>query len=191
MDAQFLWKCQPEAEALLLERLGAMTHQSEWLAALEETLKNQTSTRLFDWVDHLVITGPLPLDMLGFEVQWASPGVRFYHHGDTALFSDLKLIGELYEPNVGCIGMANAPDVLARVEGPGHLTTAEMDPREAALAAQWLRLEVVLPCHYSSPDTDEMQAFLGHLDEARRHDDWVPRAVVLRPGETFSYSGSS
>jgi L-ascorbate metabolism protein UlaG (beta-lactamase superfamily) len=126
---------------------------------------------------------------MGF-ILYAEPGARIYHHGDTALFSDLKLIGELYQPHVGCIGMANAPEVLARVEGPGRLTTAEMDPREAAQAAQWLGLEVVLPCHYSHPDTDEVEAFLAHLDEARARGERVPRAVVLRAGETFSYHGS-
>src|SRR3712207_7173875 len=31
-------------------------------------------------------------------VVYADPGVRFYRYGDTALFSDLRLIGELYQP---------------------------------------------------------------------------------------------
>ena len=30
-------------------------------------------------------------------------GVTIYHCGDTALFSDMKLIGELYKPHVACI----------------------------------------------------------------------------------------
>lgn len=126
---------------------------------------------------------------MGF-ILYTEPEVRIYHHGDTALFSDLKLIGELYQPHVGLIGMTNAPETLARLEGPGQLTTGEMDPREAVLAAQWLGLDVVLPCHYSHPDTDDMRAFLAHLDEARARGERVPRAVVLWAGETFDYSGA-
>jgi len=34
---------------------------------------------------------------MGFVLS-AEPGVCIYHHGDTALFSDLKLMGELYQP---------------------------------------------------------------------------------------------
>src|SRR5688572_8230144 len=40
-------------------------------------------------------------------VVYADPDVRFYHYGDTAIFSDLKLIGELYQPTIGCVGIAN------------------------------------------------------------------------------------
>jgi L-ascorbate metabolism protein UlaG (beta-lactamase superfamily) len=123
---------------------------------------------------------------MGF-VLYAEPGVRIYHHGDTAIFSDLKLIGELYKPNVGLIGVTNSPEVVAQFDGPGRLTTAEMDPREAALAAQWLGLDVVLPCHYSHPDSEDMRAFLHHLREASALGTSVPRAVVLRPGDTFEY----
>ena len=36
-------------------------------------------------------------------IVYADPGVRIYHSGDTAIFSDLKLIGELYKPNIGLI----------------------------------------------------------------------------------------
>lgn len=124
---------------------------------------------------------------MGF-VLYVEPGVRIYHHGDTAIFGDLKLIGELYKPNVGLIGVTNSPEVMAQFEGPGRLTTAEMDPREAALAAQWLGLDVVLPCHYSHPDSDDVCAFLDHLREAGNSGTPVPRAVVLRPGDTFEYA---
>jgi L-ascorbate metabolism protein UlaG (beta-lactamase superfamily) len=146
----------------------------------------------------------LELEVAGFRVRsveshhWSQltlvlhiePDVCIYHHGDTAIFSDLKLIGELYRPNVGLIGMTNAPEVMAQFDGPGRLTTAEMDPLEAALAAQWLGLDVVLPCHYSHPDSEDMRAFLGHLREARARGERVPHAVVLRVGETFEYDAS-
>lgn len=121
---------------------------------------------------------------MGFVV-YADPGVRFYHYGDTALFSDLKLIGELYQPTVGCLGITNPTEVLYHVSGPGRMLTAEMSPREGALAAQWLNLDTVLPCHYINPDCDDVREFERHLDEAKSRGEPVPRSVVLKPGDVI------
>src|SRR5258708_18638315 len=71
-------------------------------------------------------------------VVYTDPGVRFYHYGDTAIFSDLKLQAELYQPTVGCIGIANPEEILHRNPMPGRMLSAEMNPREAAMAARWL-----------------------------------------------------
>jgi L-ascorbate metabolism protein UlaG (beta-lactamase superfamily) len=113
----------------------------------------------------------------------ADPGIRFYHYGDTAIFSDLKLIGELYRPTHGCIGIANPPEIIARVSGPGRLLTAEMSPREGALAAQWLGLQTVFPCHYNDPDCEDVRAFTDFLATARAHGAPAIESVVLSPGE--------
>lgn len=122
---------------------------------------------------------------MGFVV-YADPGVRFYHYGDTALFSDLRLIAELYRPTIGCVGIANPIEILSRISGPGRLLTAEMSPREGALAAQWLGLETVLPCHYIHSDCDEVREFIQCLDQAHAQGERVPRAVVLEPGQVFT-----
>ena len=50
---------------------------------------------------------------------------------------------------------------------PGQMLTAEMSPREGALAAQWLGLETVLPCHYIDPDRPEVREFGQHLADAK------------------------
>jgi L-ascorbate metabolism protein UlaG (beta-lactamase superfamily) len=122
---------------------------------------------------------------MGFVV-YADPGVRFYHYGDTAIFSDLRLIAELYRPTIGCFGITNPVEILDRVTGPGRMLTAEMSPREGALAAQWLDLQTVLPCHYIDPDCDDVREFERHLEEARLRGDRAPRSVVLKPGDVFS-----
>lgn len=122
---------------------------------------------------------------MGFVIE-TEPGVRFYHYGDTSLFSDLKLIGELYRPTVGAIGITNPMEILHTVEGPGTLASAEMSPREGALAAQWLGLDYVLPCHYINPDQDDVREFQTHLDKAKAGGQRVPQSVVLKPGETFT-----
>jgi L-ascorbate metabolism protein UlaG (beta-lactamase superfamily) len=116
----------------------------------------------------------------------ADPGVRFYHYGDTALFSDLRLIGELYRPTIGCVGVSQPWEIVHRVSGPGRLVTGEMSPREAALAAQWLGLETVLPCHYLDANSPDVREFEQHLEAARVRGERVPRSVVLRPGEILT-----
>ena len=118
-------------------------------------------------------------------VIYADPGVRFYHYGDTALFSDMKLQAELYRPTVGCVGIANPEEILHRYPMPGRMVTAEMSPREGAMAAQWLGLETVFPCHYINPDCTEVQEFNSCLAEAHRQGRKVPESVVLKPGEIY------
>jgi L-ascorbate metabolism protein UlaG (beta-lactamase superfamily) len=62
-------------------------------------------------------------------------GPVLYHAGDTAVFSDMKLIRELYRPEVVMLPIG------------GHFT---MDPREAALAVRFLAPAVVLPLHFGT-----------------------------------------
>ena len=119
-------------------------------------------------------------------VVYADPGVRFYHYGDTAIYSDLKLVAELYQPTIGCIGISQPWEITQRVTGPGRMVTGEMSAREGALAAQWLGLETVLPCHYIDPDNEDVRAFNGYLEQARQQGQRVPQSVVLRPGEVMT-----
>jgi L-ascorbate metabolism protein UlaG (beta-lactamase superfamily) len=120
---------------------------------------------------------------MAFIVELA-PGVRFYHYGDTALFSDMKLQAELYAPTVGCLGIANPTEILHRFPMPGRMVTAEMSPREGVLAAQWLGLQTVLPCHYIDPDTsDDLHEFQRLMNNARERGEPVPETIVLRPGD--------
>jgi len=62
-------------------------------------------------------------------------GFRFYHAGDTAVFGDMRLIGELYRPE------------LAMLPIGGHFT---MGPRDAALAVELLGVRDVLPLHWGT-----------------------------------------
>jgi L-ascorbate metabolism protein UlaG (beta-lactamase superfamily) len=118
-------------------------------------------------------------------IVYTDPGVRFYHYGDTAIFSDLKLQAELYQPTVGCVGIANPEEILHRNPMPGRMLTAEMSPLEGALAARWLGLKTVLPCHYIDPDCPEVREFEEHLALAEKEGAQVPRSIVLKPGESF------
>ena len=70
-------------------------------------------------------------DPAGFVVR-LEDGRAFYHAGDTGLFYDLKLIGELYRPEVAFLPIGD------------HYV---MGPREAAKACELLRPRVVIPMH--------------------------------------------
>ena len=72
---------------------------------------------------------------LGYIIELEN-GFRIYHAGDTAVFGDMKYIGERYRPD------------LALVPIGGNFT---MDPADAAYAVRELiRPKVVIPMHYGT-----------------------------------------
>jgi len=62
-------------------------------------------------------------------------GFTFYHAGDTALFGDMRLIAELYHPELAFLPI-------------GDLFT--MDPRQAARACRYLEIHQVIPIHWGT-----------------------------------------
>ncbi|WP_150265868.1 metal-dependent hydrolase [Paenibacillus tepidiphilus] len=67
-----------------------------------------------------------------------SGGKTLFHAGDTALFGDMRLIGERNRIDAAALPIG---DVLT------------MGPDDALLAARWLRAEKVVPLHYNTfPD---------------------------------------
>ncbi len=71
----------------------------------------------------------------GFIIQLEN-GFTIYHMGDTGLFSDMKLIADLYHPDL----------ILAPIGG--HYV---MDPKQAAYATNnWLKPKFAIPMHYAS-----------------------------------------
>ncbi len=89
-----------------------------------------------------------------------------YHAGDTGLFSDMKLIGELYEPDVALLPV-------------GGLFT--MDTELATIAARWLKPKVVIPMHYNTwpPITADPESMRPELDKEGIE------LVILKPGESY------
>ena len=62
-------------------------------------------------------------------------GFTVYHAGDTALFGDMKLIGELYKPELAMLPIGDR---------------FTMGPREAAYAIRLLGVKHVVPMHYAT-----------------------------------------
>lgn len=55
-NAAFKWEQQPDAEKLALKILSLCLEEHSWLRELNYQLHEQTSTRLFDWIDHLTVS---------------------------------------------------------------------------------------------------------------------------------------
>ncbi len=125
---------------------------------------------------------------MGFIVE-AEPDVRIYHYGDTAIFGDLRLIGELYKPTVGLLGCSQPRALADGVPGPGRLVTGEMSPREAALAAEYLGVTLAVACHYLEATTPDVEEFMALV---REYDTTGTRAVVApEPGEIVVIDGAT
>ena len=179
--------CGGEVKAYLVAR-GVPAHQiraTTWGIAVEVAGVRVQPVECHHWSQIRMPDGSLASGVPMAFVIYSDPGVRFYHYGDTALFSDMKLQAELYRPTIGCVGIANPVEILDRNPMPGRMITAEMSPREGALAAQWLGLEIVFPCHYINPDCPEVREFGGFLEQALQQGCKVPKSVVLKPGEVY------
>ena len=179
--------CGGEVRAYLMAKgiPGEQIRATTWGIAVEVAGIKVQPLECHHWSQIKMPDGTLASGVPMAFIIHSDPGVRFYHYGDTAIFSDLKLQAELYQPTIGCIGIANPQEILHRYPMPGQMLTAEMNPREGAMAAQWLQLKTVLPCHYINPDCAEVREFERHLAEAEEAGAKVPRSIVLKPGETI------
>ncbi len=92
-------------------------------------------------------------------------GPTLYHAGDTSVFSDMKLIAELYAPEFGMLPIGD---------------NYTMGPKAAALAAKYLLLKTVLPIHHST-----FPALTGTPDElATLLDGSSIEVLKLQPGDS-------
>jgi L-ascorbate metabolism protein UlaG (beta-lactamase superfamily) len=100
----------------------------------------------------------------GFVVK-LEDGRSIYYSGDTALFSDMRLIGEMHTPDVAFLPIGD------------HFT---MGPEAAAMAARMLGVRQVVPMHYGTfPLLTGTPDALKRLVEPHGID-----VLVLKPGET-------
>ena len=91
-----------------------------------------------------------------------------YHAGDTGLFGDMKIIGEMYMPD------------LAMIPIGGYYT---MDAKEAAEAVKLIRPKIVIPMHYKTMPVLAQSAdeFVNLVKQKMRE----VKTVVMKPGETY------
>lgn len=92
-------------------------------------------------------------------------GLTAYYAGDTSVFSDMRLIGEIYRPSVAFLPI-------------GDLFT--MGPEQAAVAADMLGVRQIVPMHYGTfPLLTGTPARLRELVTPNAID-----VLELKPGET-------
>ena len=116
--------------------------------------------------------------------------MRIYHSGDTAIFSDLKLIGELYRPNIGLLCACEIEKEYLEKLGLKDHYGNEMNGDEGALAAIWLGLEVAILCHYlKADDQEDLRKFFAILESRCSGEPPLTRPLALQPGEVFEYPG--
>lgn len=94
-------------------------------------------------------------------------GFTVYHAGDTALFGDMKLIGELYAPDVALLPIGD------------HYT---MGPREAAMAIRFLNVRHVIPMHFGT-----FPQLVGRPEQVRELTQDISGLEIhaLTPGESI------
>jgi L-ascorbate metabolism protein UlaG (beta-lactamase superfamily) len=92
--------------------------------------------------------------------------IKVYHAGDTSLFSDMKLIGEIYHPDVALLPIG------------GRYT---MGTAEAMMAANFVGAKTVIPIHYNTWDKIRADPLDFKKAIERTTDIHVE---VLQPGES-------
>ena len=93
---------------------------------------------------------------------------KVFHAGDTGLTADLKMIGEVYKPEIVMLPIG------------GQFT---MGIKEAVLAAQWLNAKKAIPMHYNTfpPIKVDVDDFTSCLESES-----MIKPIVLKAGETIS-----
>ncbi|MCK6258046.1 metal-dependent hydrolase [Fictibacillus sp. KIGAM418] len=96
-------------------------------------------------------------------VLFSAEGKTIYHAGDTALFSDMKLIGERNNVDVAFLPIGD---------------NFTMGPEDAATAAEWVNAKLTVPIHYNTFPLIEQDAdqFVSSLKVEGK---------VLKPGESI------
>ena len=102
----------------------------------------------------------------GFVVEFDN-GFKLYHAGDTAVFSDMELIGKLLEPDIALLPIGD------------HYT---MGPRSAAEAIRLLGVKTVIPMHFGT-----FPVLTGTPEQLRQETKDVDglEIVELEPGQTL------
>jgi L-ascorbate metabolism protein UlaG (beta-lactamase superfamily) len=103
---------------------------------------------------------------VGFVIEFEN-GYKIYNTGDTAVFGDMKLIGELYTPDLVMMPIGD------------HFT---MGPKEAAMACRLIEAKRVIPQHYGTfPQlTGTVEAFQQLLVSQS------VEVIAMKPGEAIT-----
>ena len=106
----------------------------------------------------------------GFVLEFSN-GESLYIAGDTCLFGDMEWIGEIYSPSAAILPIGD------------HFT---MDPEQAAIAADLVGVDEVIPCHFGTfglltGTPDELREELTEIGDADID------VIALKPGSSHQW----
>ncbi|GAC1526805.1 MAG: metal-dependent hydrolase [Ramlibacter sp.] len=107
---------------------------------------------------------------IGFIVEMEN-GFKLWHMGDTAVFGDMRLIGDMYRPDL----------VLAPIGG--HFV---MNPKDAAMAIRdMVHPKFVVPIHYGT--TPQLRGTPAQFEAALGTAPGTPSMIALDPGQQIEF----
>ena len=109
--------------------------------------------------DQLVYGG----EACGYVIEFEN-GIKIYHAGDTNVFGDMKIIHELYAPEIAMLPIGD------------HFT---MGPREAAYACNLLKPSTVIPMHFAT-----FPVLTGRPNDLAKRVSGI-EVAELKPGQTI------
>lgn len=92
---------------------------------------------------------------------------RIYHAGDTCLSAEMKIIGEIYNPEIALLPVG------------GYFT---MDIEQATIASKWLNAEFIIPMHYNT--FDAIKVDISDFEKQITNIDKKP--CILKIGEVLN-----
>jgi len=94
-------------------------------------------------------------------------GKVVYHAGDTCVFGDMKLIGQMYKPDLALLPIG------------GFFT---MDCKQAAIAVNLIKTKTVVPMHYNTwpPIEQDPKEFERLVKKSSK-----TKVVIMQPGESL------
>jgi L-ascorbate metabolism protein UlaG (beta-lactamase superfamily) len=115
------------------------------------------------------------IDASGFSFDGGCPagfvigtgGHSIYHSGDTGVFGDMQIIGELYEPEVALLPIGSR---------------FTMGIKEAVKAVELIRPEIVVPMHYNTFDVIRQDPEEFRKAVEAKVD---TKVIILKPGESI------
>jgi L-ascorbate metabolism protein UlaG (beta-lactamase superfamily) len=98
-------------------------------------------------------------------------GFKVWHMGDTGVFGDMRLIGDMYRPDLVLIPIG------------GHFV---MNPRDAAMAVRdMIRPKYALPIHYGT--TPQLAGTAAEFKAALGSAAGTPQMLVVDPGQKVAF----
>ncbi|OYY99915.1 MAG: hypothetical protein B7Y42_05275 [Polaromonas sp. 28-63-22] len=107
---------------------------------------------------------------VGFIIEMEN-GFKVWHMGDTGVFGDMRLIGDMYRPDLVLIPIG------------GHFV---MPPADAAMVVRdMIKPKFALPIHYGT--TPQLRGTPAEFEAALGKAPGTPRMLVVQPGEKVDF----